>query len=189
MGEAYPGSIASMHWNLFIDKEPLKTWSIPLTKERIGQMENEFTESLPGAAVFTGITRLLDNFQRRSFFSGIPLLLLMTVMLLTVLYSIAMMVSYLVQSREDDVALLRSRGVSAVQLLRLYALEGATLAVTAGCGGAVSRDGGRLALRRSALLSRHQGDRAASRSSSTGIRSRCLPRSDSSASPCSWCPP
>ena len=131
VGEAYPGSIASMHWNLFIDKEPLKTWSIPLTKERIGQMENEFTESLPGAAVFTGITRLLDNFQRRSFFSGIPLLLLMTVMLLTVLYSIAMMVSYLVQSREDDVALLRSRGVSAVQMLRLYALEGATLAVTA----------------------------------------------------------
>ena len=131
VGEAYPGSIASMHWNLFIDKEPLKTWSIPLTKERIGQMENEFTESLPGAAVFTGITRLLDNFQRRSFFSGIPLLLLMTVMLLTVLYSIAMMVSYLVQSREDDVALLRSRGVSAVHMLRLYALEGATLAVTA----------------------------------------------------------
>ncbi len=131
VGEAYPGSVASMHWNLFIDKEPLKTWSIPLTKDRIEQMEREFTESLPGAAVFTGITRLLDNFQRRSFFTGIPLLLLMTVMLLTVLYSIAMMVSYLVQSREDDVALLRSRGVSAVQMMRLYALEGATLAVTA----------------------------------------------------------
>ena len=131
VGEAYPGSVASMHWNVFIDKEPLKQWSIPRTRDSIASVENEFTQALPGAAVFTGISRLLDNFERRSFFTGIPLLLLITVMLLTVLYSIAMMVSYLVQSREDDVALLRSRGVSAFQLLRLYALEGAALAVTA----------------------------------------------------------
>ena len=131
VGDAYPGSVASMHWNVFIDKEPLKRWSITDTRHRITQVENDFTQALPGAAVFTGISRLLDNYERRSFFTGIPLLLLITVMLLTVLYSIAMMVSYLVQSREDDVALLRSRGVSAFQLLRLYALEGAILAVTA----------------------------------------------------------
>ena len=131
VGEAYPGSVASMHWNLFIDKESLKDWSIPQTRDNIAALENEFTQTLPGAAVFTGITRLLDRFERRSFFTSVPLLLLMTVMLLTVLYFLAMMVSYLVQSREDDVALLRSRGVSAMQMLKLYAVEGLALAVTA----------------------------------------------------------
>ena len=131
VGEAYPGSVASMHWNLFVDKEKLKTWSIARTRDNIAALENEVTQALPGAAVFTGITRLLDRFERRSFFSSVPLLLLMTVMLLTVLYFLAMMVSYLVRSREDDVALLRSRGVSAMQMLRLYAVEGSVLAVTA----------------------------------------------------------
>lgn len=71
VGEAYPGSVASMHWNVFVDKEPLKGWSIPDTRDRITRVENEFTQALPGAAVFTGITRLLDNFERRSFFTGI----------------------------------------------------------------------------------------------------------------------
>ena len=131
VGAAYPGSVASLHWNLFVDKESLKEWSIDQTRERIKRLENDISIALPGAGVFTGIGRLLDNFERRSFFSSVPLLLLLTIMLLTVLYFLSMMVSYLVRSREDDVALLRSRGASTMQLLRLYALEGLVLTTVA----------------------------------------------------------
>ena len=58
-------------------------------------------------------------------------MLLLTIMVITVLYYMAMMVSYLVQSREDDVALLRSRGVSMAQLVRLYAIEGLVITAVA----------------------------------------------------------
>ena len=131
MGKAYPGSLVSSSWFIFIEKEPLKKIRPEELRERLDNLESGMAVRMQGSAVFTGITALLDRFERRSFFTSIPLLLLLTIMVITVLYYMAMMVSYLVQSREDDVALLRSRGVSMAQLARLYAIEGLVITAVA----------------------------------------------------------
>ena len=128
VGKAYPGTQVTSNWFVFIDKEGLKTWSKDETRTRIAKMESDVSLAMSGSAVFTGITTMLNRFERRSFFTSVPLLLLLVVMTITVLYYILMMVSYLVTSREPDVALLRSRGVSSWHLARIYALEG--LAIT-----------------------------------------------------------
>ncbi len=131
LGKAYPGSLVSSSWFIFIDKEPLKKIRPEELRVRLDNLENGMAVQMQGSAVFSGITSLLDRFERRSFFTSIPLLLLLTIMVITVLYYMAMMVSYLVQSREDDVALLRSRGVSMAQLVRLYAIEGLVITAVA----------------------------------------------------------
>ncbi len=124
LGKAYPGSLVSSSWFIFVDKEPLKRIRPEDLRQRLDNLEGGMAIRMQGSAVFTGINALLDRFERRSFFTSIPLLLLLTIMVITVLYYLSMMVSYLVQSREDDVALLRSRGVSMAQLVRIYAIEG-----------------------------------------------------------------
>ena len=131
LSKAYPGSLVSSSWFIFIEKEPLKKIRPEVLRERLGNLESGMAVRMQGSAVFTGITSLLDRFERRSFFTSIPLLLLLTIMVITVLYYMSMMVSYLVQSREDDVALLRSRGVSMAQLVRLYAIEGLVITAVA----------------------------------------------------------
>ena len=131
VGKAYPGTLARSNWFLYVDKEQLKNWSITESRTRIQALELDLSQVMAGATVFTGIKKLMSDIERRSFFSTVPLLLLLTIMVMTVLYYLAMMVSYLVQSRESDVALLRSRGVSTLQLLRLYALEGLVLTIVA----------------------------------------------------------
>ena len=131
LGKAYPGSLVSSSWFIFIEKEPLKKIRPEELRERLDNLESGMAVRMQGSAVFTGITSLLDRFERRSFFTSIPLLLLLTIMVITVLYYMSMMVSYLVQSREDDVALLRSRGVSMAQLVRLYAIEGLVITAVA----------------------------------------------------------
>ncbi len=131
LGKAYPGSLVSSSWFIFIEKEPLKKIRPEDLRERLDNLESGMAVQMQGSAVFTGITALLDRFERRSFFTSIPLLLLLTIMVITVLYYLSMMVSYLVQSREDDVALLRSRGVSMAQLVRLYAIEGLVITAAA----------------------------------------------------------
>ena len=131
VAKAYPGSLVTSNWFVFVDKENLKAWSASEARDRIAALDAEITEGLQGSAVLTGIKVLLRTFERRSFFSSVPLLLLLAIMVLTVIYYMSMMVSYLVQSREGDVALLRSRGVGTLQLLRLYATEGLVLAATA----------------------------------------------------------
>ena len=131
VGKAYPGTQVTSNWFVFIDKESLKTWSKDETRIRIADMESDVSLAMSGSAVFTGITTMLNRFERRSFFTSVPLLLLLVVMTVTVLYYILMMVSYLVTSREPDVALLRSRGVSSWHLARIYGLEGLVITLIA----------------------------------------------------------
>ena len=127
VGPAYPGTLVGSSWFIYIDKEQLKGWSMSDSRARIQALRVDLSASSPGSTVLTGIERMLNDFEQRSFFASVPLLLLLTIMVMTVLYYLSMMVSYLVQSREGDVALLRSRGVGTLQLLRLYAMEGSIL--------------------------------------------------------------
>ncbi len=131
VGRAYPGTLVNSSWYVHVDREGLKQWDKDETRSRLREMETEVSAGMPGSVVLTGIKGLLDNFDRRSFFTSVPLLLLLVVTAITVLYYILMMVSYLVTSREADVALLRSRGVSSWQLARIYALEGVGITVLA----------------------------------------------------------
>ena len=131
IGRAYPGTLVNSSWFVFVDREGLKTWDKDETRSRLREMESEVSVAMPGSVVLTGIEGMLDAFDRRSFFTSVPLLLLLVLTAITVLYYILMMVSYLVSSREADVALLRSRGVSSWQLARIYALEGIGITVIA----------------------------------------------------------
>ena len=131
VAEAYPGSLINSDWYIFVDKQGLLSWSKEKTRNRLGGFEADVTDAMKGAAVLTGIEKLLDDLERRSFFASVPLLLLLVVMVITVLYYVSMLISYLIRSREYDVALLRSRGVTTWHLVRLYALEGVALALIA----------------------------------------------------------
>ncbi|MDP6514346.1 MAG: ABC transporter permease [SAR202 cluster bacterium] len=131
VGAAYPGILINSDWYVLVDKQGLKGWSEQKVRDRLDGFESDVANSMQGTAVLTGIDKLLDDLERRSFFSGVPLLLLLVVMVITVLYYVSMLISYLTLSREYDVALLRSRGVTTWHLVRLYAFEGLVLAFTA----------------------------------------------------------
>ncbi|CAI8054918.1 hypothetical protein GBAR_LOCUS29963 [Geodia barretti] len=92
-----------------IDKNKLGTWTAARFVQRLGQTEDEIIDTIPGASVSSGTVRgLIANVGRRVFFSRIPLLFLLTIMVVTVLFYMTMMVSYLAKSRERDSALMRT---------------------------------------------------------------------------------
>ena len=128
----YPGSLAEPFWAVRIDKEGLKSWTLSETRTRFKGFEDEIVQSLPGALVGTGIVRSVTQAgEAKGFLSKVPLLLLMSVMVVTALYFLMMMVSYLVQSREGDAALLRTRGLKTRQFIQLYTLEGLPITAAA----------------------------------------------------------
>lgn len=124
VGKAFPGTLIDSVWFIRVDAERLKQWSISEVRHRLEDFETAVSKAMPGSDVSTLITRLLNSFETRSFFSRVPLLLLLVVTIVTVLFYLFMMVSYLVRSKERDAALLRTRGAGAAQFLRLYAVEG-----------------------------------------------------------------
>ena len=132
VGQTYPGSLVKPTWFVLVDKGRLKDLSVEDARRRLKEFGDEVTEALPGASASTGIVLgLTEAGEKRSFFSRVPLLLILVVMVATVLVFLFMMVSYLVRMRENDSALLRTRGIGSFQLLRLYTVEGVVMTAVA----------------------------------------------------------
>ena len=124
-----PGTLVNPVWFNKLDKDEVGSWSVSEATSRIDAFTEEVREAMPEVVVRAGaITTTIGTVERRSFFAGVPILLLLAVMGVTVLFYMAMVVSYLVKRRERDTALARSRGVGTGALLRIYALEGVIIA-------------------------------------------------------------
>ena len=130
-----PGTLVDPVWFTKLDKNEVGSWSVGEATARVDSFTEEVREVMPEVVVRAGaITTTIATVERRSFLAGVPILLLLAVMGVTVLFYMAMVVSYLVKRRERDTALARSRGVGTAALLRIYAAEG--LIIT-GAGAAV----------------------------------------------------
>jgi len=128
---AYPGTLAASTWYIFVDPEGLKGWSLSEIRLGLRELDNDLSELLSGQVTFTGLSGLLDRYERRRFFARLPLLLLLTTMLATVLYFLAMVTSYVTQRRKVDLAMLMTRGADAPRLLRLNGAEAVAIAALA----------------------------------------------------------
>ncbi len=122
-----PSTFATIDYYVGVDRETLKRLDLEEISGRVTEFEKGLFDRLIGSSAFTGITGILDAFEERSFFSSIPLLLLIAIMLLAALYYLYMMVNYLVEARSDDIASLRTRGTSLWQVFRVYSIEGLIL--------------------------------------------------------------
>ena len=127
VGEVLPSTFSTIDYYVGVDRDTLKRLDLGEIRGRVSEFEKGLADRLIGSSSFTGITGILDDFEERSFFSSIPLLLLIAIMLLAALYYLYMMVNYLVESRSEDIASLRSRGTSLWQIFRVYSIEGLIL--------------------------------------------------------------
>ena len=120
-----PGTLVDPVWFNKLDKHEVGSWSVSEATGRVDAFTEAVREVMPEVVVRAGaITTTIRTVERRSFLAGVPILLLLAVMGVTVLFYMAMVVSYLVKRRERDTALARSRGVGTWALLRIYAAEG-----------------------------------------------------------------
>lgn len=131
-GGSYRASLVQPIWFVNVDTQGLQQWSISEVSARLEAFQSDLSAAMPGADVLTGrVKGIIDNLNEKSFFAKLPLLLLLSIMVATVLFYLGMAVAYLVQERQGDLALLRTRGAPTLQLLRLYGFEGVVLSALA----------------------------------------------------------
>ncbi len=132
LSETYPGAVVQPQWVVKIDAERLKEWSAAEARERFSAFSDAITSELPDADATTEfVENLTESGQLRNFYAKIPMLLLLTVILLTVLFFLGILVSYLTQSREGDASLLKTLGATLTQLTRIYMTEGLVMVAIA----------------------------------------------------------
>lgn len=124
VGTSYPTTLIDSVWIVLVDTEVFKEWDLADARQRLDDFGDNMARAIPGSGVSTRLRQTLNDFESTSFFSRVPLLLLLAIVLVTVFFYLAMIVSYLVHSRAKDSALLRTRGTGMGQLVRLYVLEG-----------------------------------------------------------------
>ncbi len=123
LGAAYPTSLVNSIWIILVKKDVLKTWDLEEIRGRMDAFEDEFARLIPGSEIAAALNRSMDQFASKIFFSRVPLLLLLTITVVTVLFYVAVISAHLVQSRSGDTAMLRSRGMTPLGMVRLSVYE------------------------------------------------------------------
>ena len=126
-----PGMVMDAIWFIQMEPEALKAWTGGETIGRLDEFERELNAELFGTNVSSPLHRVINGAEARAFFARIPMVLLLAVLAVTVAFYLGMMISYLVQSREEDHALVRTRGFGLTALFRIYSFEGILLTAVA----------------------------------------------------------
>jgi len=115
------------------------TWIVDLDQERLAELDDDeivdmvvnfksrLEQAVPGSRVLTRLEKAFRALERRAVFSRIPIFLLATIVITIVAYYLLMAANVLSDRRKDEIGVLRSRGVSLLQMTRLYGLEAAML--------------------------------------------------------------
>lgn len=114
-------------WILDLDQIGLTRLSAGEIVEKTEHFESRIEANIPGSLVITGLERSFGALERRSVFARIPMFLMSAILLTIVIYYLLMAAHALAGRRKAEISVFRSRGISLIQMLRLYMLEATIL--------------------------------------------------------------
>ena len=118
-------------WLLAADPSRIDARNSTETLVNLDFMEARLGTDLYNFRMFTSLDDALSDYTRRLFFSKLPMLVILILISVVILYYVVTLSSLLVEQQRGEVALLRSRGASSAQILVVFVLEGATIALFA----------------------------------------------------------
>ena len=116
-------------WLLAIDEEKINARNSAITLADVEGLARHLGSALPGYRQTTVLDSALRESERRLFFSKLPMFVVLILIAVVILYYVVTLSSLVVEERRSQVALLRSRGATSAQILAVFVLEGASIAV------------------------------------------------------------
>ncbi len=124
-------NLSEAGWYYAFALSELRAADLSEVRRELARIEPELTAILPGIRVDVGFAELVAGFRRQSVQLEASLFMLAAPMLAIVLYYVFMNARQSLNRQRMDIAVLRSRGGSAWQLLRVFLYEGLLLGVPA----------------------------------------------------------
>ena len=131
LGAAFENLDSVYSWLLVVDTGRLDADNSSETRGQLALMAQRLSSLLHGYLQITSLDRALAEFDQRLFFSKVPMFVVLVLISVVILYYVVTLSSMLAEERREDIALLRSRGAGAMQVLAVFALEGTTIALLA----------------------------------------------------------
>ena len=98
-------------------------------RQNLQGLKEALTPILPSYSQKTKLEKILEGYDRRLFYSKLPMFVLMMLITFICLYYISALSSMSISQRYAEIALIRSRGATQLQTLVVFALEALTIGV------------------------------------------------------------
>ena len=135
LGPALPRMDSTYAWLLSVDDGRINAGNSAFALFDTEAMNSVMSATLSTYRQSTALDNALREYDRRLFFSKLPMFVVLILIAIVILYYVVTLASLTVEERRAEVALLRSRGANSSQIMTVFVLEGATIAgVAAGLG-------------------------------------------------------
>ena len=128
IAEANAGLPADFSWHLFVDTDYFKSLNLNESINKLTDFEDRIGIEITRADVLTVLESRLQSLQRRMLFARIPMLLLAALAITSIAYYLFMVAGIIARRRSVETSMLRSRGITVIQVIRSYALESIIIA-------------------------------------------------------------
>ncbi|MBI4298992.1 MAG: ABC transporter permease [Chloroflexi bacterium] len=128
VGSMFPRMSSTYSWLLDTDPGRIHSLTAVKAKKDIEILKRELGSTLTSYKQATVLNEVLGRFDRRLFFSKLPIFFVLIIIVAVILYYVVIVSSLLVERQRGEIALLRSRGASSTQILAVYVMEGGIIA-------------------------------------------------------------
>ena len=135
VGRRYPGIYTSSAWFLQTDRLGIRAGQVDDLQDNLRRIRREVSNDLPNGSVSTGLHRILDDYEERLLLARIPLFLMVFLVAGILAYYLTITAGMVIRARAAEIAMLKSRGATTLQIGILTLVEGLLLAVPAMAAG------------------------------------------------------
>ena len=127
----YPGIYSNVTWIYDLDRQGFGFNDVATVQDSIERMRWELLAHLENSSVSIKLDRLLDAYSEQLVLSRVPLYLMVFLVVGILAYYLALVSALTIRSRSAEIAMLKSRGTTTLQVAMMIFVEGLLLAIPA----------------------------------------------------------
>ena len=131
VGRRYPGIYTSSAWFLQTDRRGIRAGQVDDLQDNLRRMRREVANDLPNGSASTGLHRILEDYEEQLLLARIPLFLMVFLVACILAYYLTITAGMVIRARAAEIAMLKSRGATTLQIGILTLVEGLLLAAPA----------------------------------------------------------
>jgi hypothetical protein len=131
LGGAFRQMDSTYGWFLDVDTDRLNAGNATGVRLDILTMRSRLLNDFISYRQITSLDAAIASFDQRLLFTKLQMFVVLIVIAVVVLFYVVSLSSLLVEQQRGEISLLRSRGASSAQVLAVFMLEGATIAILA----------------------------------------------------------
>ena len=127
----YPGSHSNTLWLFYTDRHGVRSGQVDDLRTALWIAENEALTRLEQGSAIVRLDRVLDAYEEQLVLARIPLFLMIFLVIGILIYYLSLVAGLIVKSRTGEIAMLKSRGSTTLQIGVLSLVEGLLLSIPA----------------------------------------------------------